>query len=190
MAGDGPFGYREQFEWDEISLRAVRFHALAPVRLDESLEGVPAGVRDSLTLSSTLAAATNQLILKISGHVWHQEAPTQHITKATRVEQDVTVAVPVPDGWWQHWRHDHRNAWWYRWAIRRWPVRTRDVYQAATYRQTVTLTVPVAREIRYPELQLPADSGRRQLVPMVGDPVWKFGEPESLYGRPEYRPSW
>lgn len=38
-----------------------------------------------------------------------------------------TVEFTMPDGWWQHWKEDHRTRWYARWIIRRWPIRIRMV---------------------------------------------------------------
>src|SRR5215207_6159254 len=43
-------------------------------------------------------------------------------TATARASADFTM----PDGWWQHWKQDHRTRWYARWIVRRWPIRMRS----------------------------------------------------------------
>lgn len=41
------------------------------------------------------------------------------------------ASMTFPSSWWQHWKQDHQAAWYGRWLVRRWPVKS------ATYVTTV-----------------------------------------------------
>lgn len=71
----------------------------------------------------------------------------------------VDVTIDVPAGWWQHLRHQYRDAWWARAASRRWPARMLAVSRR------VEITGNVDRAILFPHAALTG------CAPELGDPV-------------------
>lgn len=74
-------------------------------------------------LSTATDWLTDRLVMQARIHVFGEELPPHTETRTVR----------VPDGWWQHYRHDHAEKRWMRRSIRKHPVRMREITLTATW---------------------------------------------------------
>ena len=78
------------------------------------------------------------------------------------------VSFEVPKTWWQHFKHDHRDRFGFRWLIKRWPI----VYDH--WRKTVEFD---AKKL-YPNADIPRQVtplGRPIMFETIGESDWSNG---------------
>lgn len=136
----------------------------------------------------TLIAERFALLTDVSPDVLHGvqiEQLEQYLADsiAVRISTDVygeklqpeTAAATrsVPATWWQHYRFAHRSAWWLRWHVKRWPIRTSQI----------TLTATWDNWVMYPwaQLRFPVEERRfGRPVRQTRPPVIRVEMPPSL----------
>lgn len=77
----------------------------------------------ALSVDPDFSFITNMLTVRLRTYMYGEELPAHTVTRT----------VYVPDGWWQHFRHDHANRWWMRRTLRRKPLRTHAIRMEATW---------------------------------------------------------
>lgn len=82
--------------------------------------GVPA---EMLELDTAHGFFTATLMVRLRAAIYGEILPPHTETRTAY----------VPDGWWQHYRHDHADRWWMRRSVRRHPVRKRKIELTATW---------------------------------------------------------
>jgi hypothetical protein len=114
------------------------------------LDAMPPGVVDlSISTDDSLRLALNSTVLSVKAKVLKYDLPGHE------VKDQHTVSFDVPDSPWQHWKRKHGQAWWLRWFVQRWPVRTeqlsRTVHFTAIWEDMATYpwqtVAPTAREL-------------------------------------------
>ncbi len=121
------------------------------------------------TVASTLhvEAAEQALIggtaYRFVADVLAERLPPETITRTVRGE----VGVYVPASWWDHFRWQYRERWWFRAVARRWPGRR--VVKRAPYAHEVRVDVRASWTYPRAAVALPPSFGSPVLVALVDE---------------------
>lgn len=84
---------------------------------------VPAYMLQGVEVDAMHDMLSDQLAIRLAKDVYGEKL---------RPEQ-ASTSVSVPATWWQHYRFEHRDAWWLRWHVKRWPIRLSRIEMTATW---------------------------------------------------------
>lgn len=108
--------------------------------------GVPAYMLEGVEVAAMHDMLADNLAIRLAKDVYGEKLRPE----------EAKTEVSVPATWWQHYRFEHRSAWWLRWHVKRWPVRLSRIEMTATWDNYVM----------YPWAQL-----RSPVPEHLGDPV-------------------